>query len=67
MKTVKPFRTLKELNRQIPQRLIAEGKISMTRPEIGYYFNNLLGSEVPKSRPIHAFGYEIVETQPSMI
>jgi hypothetical protein len=61
MTKLKLFKTLKELERQIPQRLIAPDTIRMTRPELERYYNGLLGVDVPKRDLMVFHGYKIVE------
>lgn len=61
MKRLKLFKSLKELQRQIPERLIAPDKIRMNRREIEHYYNRLLGLDVPAGRPKVFHGYTIVE------
>ena len=61
MKKLKSFKTLKELQRQIPQRLSAPNTIEMTRPELEKYYNGLLGVDIPKRELMVFHGYKIVE------
>ena len=61
MKKIKLFKTLKELERQIPQRLSAPNTIEMTRPELERYYNGLLGVDIPKRGQMVFRGYNIVE------
>lgn len=61
MKKIKLFKTLKELQRQIPERLTAPDTIRMTRPELEKYYNGLLGVDIPKREQMVFHGYKIVE------
>ncbi len=62
MTKIKRFKTLKEFERQIPQRLNPEGKIPLTREDIVHYYNGLLGVDVPRSNMMTFRGYQIVES-----
>ncbi len=63
MKTkLKRFKTLKEFERQIPERLSVNNTIPLTSEEIQYYYHNLLGIDIPRHKQMTFHGYQIVES-----